>query len=148
MKISFYKGCFSRHLTIETETKSLHLISDFHNTKSEWNSNLPFLKQILNKLVTELNERDLLSTVYRYYVESEYGEINYELAVQESKEVVFERVTKYVNDYDLKKEDYSLSEFLHLYEEVLSTFPQDEDAHSNCDQCDDTNYGYKVELND
>jgi hypothetical protein len=148
MKISFYKGCFSRSLTIETETKSLHLRSDLPNTESEWNSNLPFLKQILNKLVNELKERDSLSTVYRYYVESEYGEINYEVAVQESKEVVFERVTKYVNDYDLNKESYSLSEFLHLYEEVLSAFNKDEDTHSDCDQCDDTNYGYEVELND
>lgn len=150
MKCSFYKGCFERFLTIEVEDNQLTLSSDSRQ-RDDWNKNLGLLKASLLSLILHLKEMESLFAIYRYHFESNYfDEINYDLPVPESRDVIYERIVESVTAYDLDKESYSFNEFLEIFKDTIESFPQPEDAEGRnshtCDQCGDNNFEIFAEI--
>jgi hypothetical protein len=148
MKISFYKGCFSRTVNIKSDDLDIFLLDGWDSNKQDWDDNLSFLKQILIKMSEKISEKgqDRLKTIYRYFVESSFKEIDYKEPVQETDAEVLKRVVDYVNSYDLNKESGSLHEFVCIIEEFLSVLSvgQDPETEYRCEQCGDHNYSYDV----
>lgn len=150
MKCSFYKGCFESFLTIEVEDNQLTLSSDSRQ-RADWDKNLGLLKTSLLSLILHLKETESLFAIYRYHFESNYcDEINYDLPVSESRDVIYERIVESVTAYNLDKESYSFNEFLEIFKDTIESFPQPEDTEvrnsHNCDQCGDDNFEIFAEI--
>ena len=145
MKLSYYKGCFSRHLSISGDEINLDLSSE---EKDEWKQNWDDLKTVLLRLVNKAaEESDGLNQFYRYFVESQYKEIDYQKPVEENPSEVLLRVTNHIQQFDLEQE-YFAANVAEYFEDLISHFHVDSEDNNDhtCDQCGDYNYKYKIEI--
>lgn len=147
MKITFYKGCYSRYLSFENTEFPLNLSSE--DKEVEWENNLPLIKKYLNQIVDKASpEQGSLNLIFRYFVEYHDHTIDYDQPVKEPHEEVVEKIKKYIKDIDTIERDLSFS-ILEIAEELIRLFhirSEDDDNHHECEQCGDYNYEIFMEM--